>query len=82
MNITIKDSVGFPAEDVLKLVRSLLDNRKPKEGSFDYGLETHGAMGIVVGIKLNFPIQVRQTNIRKTCKSPIVISIEKHTPLF
>jgi hypothetical protein len=82
MNISIKDSLGLSAEDNLKLVRSLLDNRKPKEGSFDYGFETHGAIGIVVGIKLTHPIQVYQSNKRKSDKSPIVITIEKHTPLF
>lgn len=83
MNITIKDLIGLSAEDNLKLVRSLLENRKPKEGSFDYGFETHGAIGIVVGIKLTHPIQVYQSNKRKSDKSPIVITIEKHhTPLF
>lgn len=82
MNIQIKDSVGFSAEDSLKLVRSLLDNRKPKEGSFDYGLETHGAIGITMGLFLQHPIQVYQSNKRKSDKSPIVIVIEKHTPIF
>ena len=80
MNIQIKDFVGLSAEDNLKLVRSLLDNRKPKEGSFDYGFETHGAIGVVIGIKLNHPLQVYQSNKRKTDKSPIIITIEKHTP--
>ena len=79
MNIQIKDLVGLSAEYNLKLVRSLLDNRKPKEGSFDYGFETHGAIGIVIGIKLDYPLQVYQSNKRKTDKSPIIITIEKHT---
>ena len=82
MNITIKDLVGLSEEDNLKLVRSLLDNRKPKEGSYDYGFETHGALGIVVGVKLPYPIQVWQTNKRKSAKSPIMITIKQHTPLF
>jgi len=82
MNITVKDFIGFSAEDNLKLVRSLLDNRKPKEGSFDYGFETHGAIGITWGVKLPHPIQVYQSNKRKSDKSPIVITIEKHVPLF
>jgi hypothetical protein len=50
MNITIKDLIGLSAEDNMKLVRSLLTNRKPKEGRFDFGFETHGAIGIVTGI--------------------------------
>ena len=82
MNITVRDLIGLSAEDNLKLVRSLLENRKPKEGSFDYGFETHGAVGIVDGIKLPHPIQVCQTNKRKSNKSPIVITLKKHTPLF
>jgi len=82
MNITIKDYVGLPPEDNLKLARSLLENRKPEDGSLDYGFETHGALGIVFGIKLPYPVQVFQSNKRKTEKSPIVITIEKHTPLF
>lgn len=82
MNITIKDFVGFSAEDNLKLVRSLLDKRKPKDGSFDYGLETHGVMGIVLGINLPHAIQVYQSNERNSDKSPIVVTIERHTPLI
>jgi hypothetical protein len=82
MNITVKDLIGLSAEDNLKLVRSLLENRKLKEGSFDYGFEIHGAIGIVFGIKLTHPIQVWQTNKRKSNKCPIVITIEKHTALF
>ena len=82
MNITVKDLIGLSVEDNLKLVRSLLENRKPKEGSFDYGFETHGAIGIVWGVKLPHAIQVYQSNKRKSDKSPIVITIEKHTPLF
>ena len=81
MNIQIKDLVGFSADDTMKIVRSLMDNRKPKEGSFDYGLETHGAIGIVFGLKLDYPIQARQTNKRKSDKSPIIITIERHRPI-
>ena len=80
MNIQIKDLIGFAAEDNLKLVKSLLENRKPKKDSFDYGFETHGAIGLVMGIKLPHPIQVWQTNKRKNDKSTISITIEKHTP--
>ena len=82
MNITIKDSVGFSENENLKLVRSLLENRKPKDGSFDYGFETHGALGITFGIELKHPIQVYQSNKRKSNNSPIVVTIEKHTPIF
>lgn len=82
MNITVKDLIGLSAEDNLKLVISLLENRKPEEGSFDYGLETHWEIVTVVGIKLTHPIQVWQTNKRKSNKSPIVITIKKHKPLF
>lgn len=82
MNIQVKDFVGLSPEDTLKLVTSLIDNRKPKEGSFDYGLETHGVFEFGLGTKSDHPIQVNQTNIRKSNKSPIVIKIEKHIPLF
>ena len=83
MNIQIKDFIGFTAEDNLKLVRSLLNNRQPKEGGFDYGFETHGVIGLVIGIgtKLDYPIQVYQSNKRKTNKSPLVVTIERHRPI-
>lgn len=82
MNIQVKDFVGFSAEDNLKLVRSLLENRQPEDGGFDYGFETHGAMGFTVGIKLPYPIQVWQSNKRKSNKSPIVISIDRHQRIY
>jgi len=82
MNIQIKDFVGLSEEDNLKLVSSLLKNRKPKEGCFNYGFETHGAIGVVFGTnKLPHAIQVYQSNKRKSDKSPIIIKIEKHTPI-
>ncbi len=81
MNIQINDSIGFSEEDTIKLVTSLFQNRKPKEGSFDYGFESFGAMGIVVGIQLKHPIQVYQTNKRKSNKSSIKIKIERHYPI-
>ena len=79
MNITIKDLVGLSMDDNLNLVRSLMDNRKPKNDSFDYGFETHGSIGAAFGIELKHPIQVYQSNKRKSNKSPVVITIEKHT---
>jgi hypothetical protein len=82
MNITVKDFVGLSAEDNLKLLRSLLDNRKPKEGSFDYGFETHGVFELISNLHLDYPIQVYQSNKRKSDKSPIVVTIEKHKMLF
>jgi len=82
MKIQINDRVGLNVHDTLKLVRSLIDNRPPtEERNFDYGFETHGIFGITL-MKLPYPIQVRQTNKRKSNSSPIVISIEKHTPIF
>jgi len=77
MNIQIKDRVGFTEQECLSLVSSLLHNRKPEEGSFDYGGESHGKFGITVGIELPFSIFVLQTNTRKSHKSPIVIEIKK-----
>jgi hypothetical protein len=76
MNIQIKDHVGLSVEDTLKVVQNMLKN-KPKEGSFDYLLETFGVFDNIS----KQPIIVRQTNTRKSDKSPIVISIEPHTPL-
>lgn len=81
MNVQIKDNVGLPIETVLYVVRSLIENRPPKEGSFDYGFETHGAFGILLNIKLPYPIQVSQYNKRKTKKSPIIITIDRHYSL-
>lgn len=81
MNVQVKDKVGLSEIDVLALVQSLLRNRPPKDGGYDYGFETHGAIGISLFNGSN-PIQVRQTNKRKSNKSPIIITIEKHTPIF
>lgn len=81
MNIQVKDKVGLSEIDVLALVQSLLRNRHPKDGSFDYGFETHGAMGISIG-DTGVPIQVYQQNKRSSIKSPIIIVIEKHIKAF
>lgn len=77
MKVTINDSVGFSESEVLKLAISLIENRPPKDGSFNFGLESHGTFGITVGINLPYPVVVRQSNKRKTAKSPIIIQIEK-----
>lgn len=82
MNILIKDKIGLSENDVIGLAISLLKNREPKDGSFDYGLETHGAIGISMSSTINKPIQVRQTNIRKNNNSPIHISIEEHVRIM
>ncbi len=81
MNIKITDKIGFKEKEVLYLVESLFDNRKPKEGSFDYGFETHGVVGIML-FDLKYPIQVYQTNKRKNEASKIEIVIERHTPIY
>jgi hypothetical protein len=81
MTIMIKDSVGLNEESVLLLAQSLLQNRKPLDGSFDYRLETHGAIGINFNYNLDFPIQVKQTNKRKSAKDRIAITIERHYPI-
>lgn len=81
MNIQIKDRIGLDEGEVLALVRSLLRNRPPKDGGFDYGFETHGAMGISLGCPSE-PIQVYQQNERTSSKSPIIIVIEKHIKAF
>lgn len=81
MTIMIKDSVGLNEESTLILVKSLLENRKPKEGSFNYGFETHGAIGINFNYNLDFPIQVFQSNKRKSAKDRIAITIERHYPI-
>jgi len=82
MNIQIKDLVGLPADVIISLVSGLMRNRPPKEGSFDYGFETHGAIGITFNYPLKFPIQVYQSNKRKNDNIKIMITIEKHTPFF
>lgn len=82
MNIKIIDRIGLDERTVLQLVSSLMNNRRPKEGCFDYGFETHGAIGISFLNSIKNPIQVHQTNKRKSAKSPIEITIEKHMPLF
>lgn len=81
MNIQVKDKIGLSDVDVLALVQSLLRNRPPKDGSFDYGLETHGAIGVSIGVT-GAPIQVYQHNKRISSKSPIVIVIERHIRIF
>lgn len=79
MNIKIIDKVGFSESEVFELAQSLFKNRPPKENNFDYGFETHGAVGLKFMSNLEFPIQVYQTNKRLSDKSPIYITIEKHT---
>lgn len=81
MNIQVKDKIGLSDVDVLTLVQSLLRNRPPKDGSFDYGFETHGAIGISIGCPSE-PIQVYQQNKRTSSNSPIIIVIEKHIKAF
>lgn len=80
MTIMIKDSVGLNEESTMMLINSLLQNRKPKENSFDYGLETHGAIGVNFNYNLDYPIQVFQSNKRKSAKDRIAITIERHRP--
>ena len=82
MNIKIIDRIGLEERTILQLVSSLMNNRKPKEGSFDYGFGTHGAIGISLIHDFKNPIQVWQSNKGKSAKSPIEITIEKHTPIF
>ena len=81
MNIQIKDRIGLDEGEVLALVRSLLRNRPPKDGGFDYGFESHGAMGISLGCPSE-PIQVYQQNKRTSSNSPIIVVIEKHIKAF
>lgn len=81
MNVQVKDKMGLSETDVLALVQSLLRNRPPKDGSFDYGFETHGAIGVSIGYT-GMPIQVYQQNKRSSSKSPIIIVIEKHIKVF
>lgn len=82
MNIIIKCKLDMPENLIMQLVDSLIRNRPPKDGGLDYGLETHGAIGVTIGYGLNYPIVVKQTNKRKNKNSPIQITIEKHIPLF
>lgn len=82
MNIHITDKVGFDPIQTVALVKLFLNNRKPADGTFDYGLETHGLMSKLVGLELPFPIHVKQLNKRKSDKSPIHIIIEKHITLI
>lgn len=77
MKIKIECNLAGSEEKWLQLALSLIKNRPPKEGSFDYGLETHG----VLDWNTSYPIQVYQTNKRLSDKSPICIRIEKHTKL-
>lgn len=79
MKIAIDCKVDLSESNCLSLVSSLLNNRKPKAGSFNYGIETHGVLS---GSPVDYPIHVLQTNDRKTNKSPIHIRIEKHEPLI
>lgn len=81
MNIQVKDKIGLSEIDVLALVQSLLRNRPPKDGGFDYGFETHGAIGVSIG-DTGVPIQVYQQNKRSSSKSSIIIVIEKHIKAF
>ena len=82
MNIEIKDKVGLSEIDLIEVVNSLFKNRPPKENGFNYGLETHGAIGLRFMSKLEHPIVVRQTNERKSNKCKIVIVIEKHNRII
>ena len=77
MKIKIECNLEANEEECLQLALSLIKNRPPKAGSFDYGLETHG----VLDWNTPYPIQVYQTNKRLSYKSPICIRIEKHTKL-
>ena len=80
MNIIVNDRIGLDPKKALEFVSSLLDNRKPENGSLDYGLETHGKFIEFGGLYSDVPIQVYQSGKRKTAKSPIKIIIEEHIP--
>ncbi len=54
MNIKIKDYVGFSAENTVKLLNSLLEKRKPEEGSFDYGME-YRSTSLIKGNQVRVP---------------------------
>lgn len=86
MTIKITDKIGISEELTLLLVQRLINNRRPKEGSYDYGLETHGLFDNIFDMdginRIKSPIQVWQSNKRKSSKSPIEITIEKHTPIL
>jgi len=77
MNIQIKDHVGLTESECLALAQSLIRNRAPKQGGFNYLGESHGAIGITLGVNLPYPIWVSQINNRKSDKSPIIIEIKK-----
>ncbi|MNK86386.1 hypothetical protein D3C87_1062970 [compost metagenome] len=78
MKIVIIDKVGLSERSVLEIATSLIKNREPEKGSFDYGLETHGAIGLVdFSGDIKKPIVASQTNRRKSDKSPIEITIEE-----
>lgn len=82
MNIQITDKLGLPPGKVIQLVSSLLVNRKPVEGSFDYGFESHGVfLEFGIGVEVDIPIQCYQVGKRKKDNSPIKIIIEKHTAI-
>ena len=76
MKISINCNLKINEEECLRLALSLIKNRPPKAGSYDYGFETHG----VFDWNTPHPVQVYQTNKRCSNKSPICILIEKHTP--
>jgi hypothetical protein len=79
MTIHIIDKVGFSETAVLKLAMSLLKNREPQGGTFDYRLESHGGcMGNDSGITLPYPIIVKQSNKRVSERSPIEIIIKRN----
>lgn len=79
MKIVIDCKVDITEDVCIKLVESLLENRKPKYGSFNYGLESHGVLD---NSPVDFPIHVIQTNNRKSGKSPIHLKIERHKSII
>jgi hypothetical protein len=81
MKIVIIDKMGLSADTVLEIANSLIKNRQPEKGSHDYGLETHGAIGLVnFDGEIKKPIVASQTNRRKSDKSPIEITIKEFKP--
>lgn len=81
MNIKIIDKVGLATGTVVRIADSLLKNRPPEQGSFDYGLETYGVFEFLHD-DLEYPIQASQTNRRNSDKSPIEITICRHRPII
>ena len=79
MKIKIDCKVDLPEDVCLDLAKNLLKERKPKDGSYDYGLITYGVFELT---NLKHPIHVMQTNKRLSDKSPIHILIEKHVSLL